>query len=67
MKAIIFGANGQDGYYLSESCSKRQIEVSGISRSGPWTHGDVSSSEIVKKLIRNHQPAMIFYLRTLLS
>jgi GDPmannose 4,6-dehydratase len=62
VKAIIFGANGQDGYYLSESCRKRQIEVIGISRNGSWIHGDVSSPEVVEKLIRNHQPAMIFHL-----
>lgn len=62
MKALIFGANGQDGYYLSESCRKRGIEVIGVSRSGPWIHGDVSSSEIVGKLIRDHQPAIIFHL-----
>ncbi len=62
MKSIIFGANGQDGYCLSEACRKRQIEVIGISRSGPWIHGDVSSPEFVEKLIRNHQPAMIFHL-----
>ena len=62
MKALIFGANGQDGYYLSESCRKRGIEVIGMSRSGPWIHGDVSSSEIVEQLIRHHQPAIIFHL-----
>jgi GDPmannose 4,6-dehydratase len=62
VKALIFGANGQDGYYLSESCRNRGIEVIGVSRSGPWIHGDVSSSEIVGKLIRDHQPAMIFNL-----
>ena len=62
MKAIIFGANGQDGYYLSEACRKRQIEVVGMSRSGPWLHGDVACSEMVEKLIRNHQPDMIFHL-----
>jgi len=62
VKSIIFGANGQDGYYLSEACRKRQIEVIGMSRSGPWIHGDVSSPEIVEELIRHHQPAMIFHL-----
>ncbi len=62
MKAIIFGANGQDGYFLSEACRKRQIEAIGISRTGPWVHGDVSSPEFVEKLIRDHQPAMIFHL-----
>ena len=62
MKSIIFGANGQDGYYLSEACRKRQIEVIGLSRNGPWIHGDVSSPEIVEKLIRDHQPAIIFHI-----
>ena len=62
MKAIILGANGRDGYYLSESRSKRQIEAIGISRSGPWVHGEVSSSEIAGKLTRNHQLARVLHL-----
>ena len=62
MKALIFGANGQDGYYLSEICRKRGIEASGISRSGPWLHGDVASPEIVEELIRSHHPSMVFHL-----
>jgi GDP-D-mannose dehydratase len=36
MKALIFGANGQDGYYLSEACRKRRIEVIGVSQSSPF-------------------------------
>ena len=62
VKALIFGANGQDGYYLSEACRRRQIEVIGVSRSGPWLHGDVASPEIVEKLIRSHGPEMRFHL-----
>lgn len=62
MKALILGANGQDGYYLSEACRKRRIEAFGISRSGPWLHGDVASPEIVEELIRSHHPAMVFHL-----
>jgi GDPmannose 4,6-dehydratase len=62
VKALIFGANGQDGYYLSEFCRKRQIEVIGVSRSGQWLHGDVASPEFVEELIRNHHPAMIFHI-----
>jgi GDPmannose 4,6-dehydratase len=62
VKALIFGANGQDGYYLSEACRKRQIEVIGVSRSGPWIRGDVASPEIAEKLIRSHHPEMIFHL-----
>lgn len=62
MKALIFGANGQDGYYLSESCRKRKIEVIGVSRSGPWLRGDVASTEFVENLIRSHRPTLIFHL-----
>jgi GDPmannose 4,6-dehydratase len=62
VKALIFGANGQDGYYLSEACRRRQIEVIGVSRSGPWLRGDVASPEIVEKLVREHCPDMIFHL-----
>jgi GDPmannose 4,6-dehydratase len=62
MKALIFGANGQDGYYLSEWCRQRQLEVIGISRSGPWLRRDFASFENVEEIIRNHQPAMIFHL-----
>lgn len=63
MKALIFGVNGQDGYYLSEAFRKRQIEVLGVSRSdGPWIRGDVSSPEFVEELIRSHHPEMIFHL-----
>lgn len=62
MKALIFGANGQDGYYLSKSCRKRHIEVLGISRSDPWLHGDVDSAEFVEDLIKRHCPSLIFHL-----
>jgi GDPmannose 4,6-dehydratase len=62
MKALIFGANGQDGYYLSQCCHRRQIEVVGISRSGPWLHGDVACSETVEELIRLHHPELILHL-----
>jgi len=62
MKVLIFGANGQDGYYLSEACRKRRMEVIGISRSGPWLRGDVASPEFVEDLIRSHKPTMVFHL-----
>jgi GDPmannose 4,6-dehydratase len=62
VKALIFGANGQDGYYLSEACRRRQIEVIGVSRSGPWLLGDVASPEFVEKLVRTHLPDFIFHL-----
>lgn len=67
MKVIIFGVNGQDGFYLSKVCQKRQIEVVGVSRKGFCIHGDVSLPEIVEKLIRIHQPDMIFHLAAVSS
>jgi GDPmannose 4,6-dehydratase len=44
MNALIFGASGQDGYYLHNLCQAKGIETIGVSRSGNWVHGDVSGS-----------------------
>lgn len=62
MKVIIFGANGQDGYYLSALCQKRGFETIRISRNGPWLHGDVLSQKLVEDLVKNHRAEMIFHL-----
>lgn len=67
MKAIIFGANGQDGYYLSESCKKMNIDVIGISRDGQWIKGDVTSSAFVESVIKNNKPDFIFNLAAISS
>jgi GDPmannose 4,6-dehydratase len=56
MKALIFGVNGQDGYYLSESCRRRGIDVIGISRSGSGEDQisvDIASYEQVKALMES--------------
>ena len=61
MKAIIFGMNGQDGYYLKNICEQRQIEAIGVSRSkGNWVQGDVSDWNFVERIIRAHQPKYVF-------
>ncbi len=62
MKAIIFGANGQDGYYLHQLCLAKGIEPIGISRTGDWEHGDVSKLEQVERLIKKHRPDYVFHL-----
>lgn len=62
MKAIIFGANGQDGYYLSELLSKKGIETIGVSRSGNFLKTDIASFTEVSDLIKVHQPDFIFHL-----
>jgi GDPmannose 4,6-dehydratase len=62
MKAIIWGANGQDGHYLSQLLTRNNIDVTGISRSGDWLQGDVSDYAFVKQIIKNIQPDYIFHL-----
>jgi len=63
MNAIIFGINGQDGFYLNTLLSNNNINVIGISRSNlNYIIGDVSNYEFVKQLIKNNQPEYIFHL-----
>jgi GDPmannose 4,6-dehydratase len=60
--AIIFGVNGQDGYYLTLQCQNRGIRVIGISRSGDFMHGDVGEFNLVEQLVKEHEPTYIFHL-----
>ncbi len=62
INAIIFGASGQDGYYLTRLLKQQQIEVIGISRGGNFIHGDVSDYTFVEEKIRQYQPDYIFHL-----
>lgn len=63
MKALVFGANGQDGHYLVEQLRARGIDPVGVSRSeGTWRRGDVSRLEQVESLVRDLQPAYVFHL-----
>jgi GDPmannose 4,6-dehydratase len=57
MKALIFGAGGQDGYYLRRILDRESIETIGISRSD----GDVSNRGFVEDLIRGQRPDHIFH------
>jgi GDPmannose 4,6-dehydratase len=59
---IIFGANCQDGYYLTKIYQKRGYEVLGISRTGHGIQGDVGKFELVRDLVRSHKPDLIFHL-----
>jgi GDPmannose 4,6-dehydratase len=62
VKAVVFGANGQDGHYLIEELRQRGFEVVGISRSGPWQRGDVSRRQEVDDVLRALRPGLIFHL-----
>lgn len=62
MTAIIFGANGQDGYYLSALLKQQGIETIGVSRNGDFLRIDISKFSEVEQLIQKHQPNYIFHL-----
>ncbi|MDP3392405.1 GDP-mannose 4,6-dehydratase [Sediminibacterium sp.] len=60
MKAIIFGANGQDGYYLGLLLKESGIEVHETSRTAGRYIGDVADYSFVSSLIKTIQPSYIF-------
>ena len=61
MTAIIFGAGGQDGYYLTKLLEEKNIDVVGISRREGFLNIDISSYENVSELIKNYKPEYIFH------
>ena len=65
MKAIIYGASGQDGYYLAQLLSAEAIDLINVSRSGDFLHTDISEWKEVSELIRMHQPDYVFHLAAL--
>ena len=62
MTAIIFGAGGQDGYYLKKLLGEKNIEVIGISRRAGFVNIDIGNYGDVAELIKNHNPGYIFHL-----
>jgi GDPmannose 4,6-dehydratase len=62
MKAIIFGANGQDGFYLSALLKQQGVEVIGVSRNGDFLRTDISNFEHVVQLVKQYLPDYIFHL-----
>jgi GDPmannose 4,6-dehydratase len=61
MKAIIWGANGQDGYYLSALLKQDDYEVIGVSKDDV-ANVNIVNYEQVGKLIMQIQPDYIFHL-----
>jgi GDPmannose 4,6-dehydratase len=62
MKAIIFGANGQDGFYLINLLQQQNVAVIGVSRSGDFLRTDIANYIEVADLVKTHQPNFIFHL-----
>jgi GDPmannose 4,6-dehydratase len=62
MKAVIFGVNGQDGYYLSQLLNSNNIEVIGISRDGNFIKGNICDRDFVDSIVKEHKPDFVFHL-----
>lgn len=62
MNAIIFGANGQDGFYLTQLLLQENIAVIGVSRGGNFLKTDITNYEQVADLVNLYQPQYIFHL-----
>ena len=59
MKAVIFGASGQDGVHLTELLKTLGIQVVGVSRSNG---GDVADYATVEGIVREARPDFLFHL-----
>lgn len=60
---IIFGVNGQDGFYLKSHLEQIGYSVTGISRSGKGNVvGDIGDFNFVQNQIRSVQPELVFHL-----
>lgn len=68
MKAIIFGVNGQDGFYLNQLLSKKGVSVIGVDRdSNDFIKGDVGNFLFVNSLIKKYLPDYIFHFAAVSS
>jgi GDPmannose 4,6-dehydratase len=62
MKALLFGANGQDGHYLTGLLHEKNIETVAISRNSGDVVGDVSNYSLVERQIKDLKPRYVFHL-----
>jgi len=61
MKAIIFGANGQDGHYLMQLLEIQKIEVITVSRKGNGIIGDIGDYNLVEGVIKKYPADFVFH------
>jgi GDPmannose 4,6-dehydratase len=67
IKAIIFGSNGQDGYYLNKFLLKKNVLVTNVSRNNSDFNGDIGNLDFVENLIKIIQPDYIFHFAAISS
>ena len=61
MKAVIFGSNGQDGYFLTKLLNINNVEVFDSSRNNSNYNGNIEDIKFVEKLIKKVKPNYIFH------
>lgn len=59
--AVIFGGNGQDGFYLKQILEANFYTTIIISRSGNGINGSIGDKAFVEQLIKQYQPIFIFH------
>jgi GDPmannose 4,6-dehydratase len=62
MKVLIFGANGQDGFYLNNLLLKNGLKVIKVSRNNSDVNADISDYSSVEKIVKQYQPNYVFHL-----
>ena len=62
MKAIIFGANGQDGYYLASLLAAHKYEVVKVSRMGSDADLNILNYTSICNYLEKFKPEFIFHL-----
>ena len=62
MTAVVFGASGQDGHYLSELLRGIGMQAIEISRSAGDHTGSVADPEFVSGLLKRYRPSHVFHL-----
>jgi len=60
-KVIIFGASGQDGFYLNELLIREQFEIVNISRTSGDFNGSVGDYNFVENIIKVLKPVYVFH------
>ena len=61
MKALIFGAAGQDGQYMARLLDEKAIDWLGVARHPGFLQGDVADGEFVSRLVAEYRPTHIFH------
>jgi GDPmannose 4,6-dehydratase len=62
LTAIIFGSNGQDGYFLNKLLIDTGIATILVSRRNSHFNGDISDFNFVSGIIKKYKPNLIFNL-----